>query len=262
MNKTLRYAVGVSVLIGIGAAVYFLKPAPIVAPPTPVARAPVATTPEPPRYPVPSADQDLAGLAKMPLPALDESDPSLREVLSNLVGKESFESLWDSEEILRKFVVTITNAQEGILPREYFPLNPLPGNFLFKNEDGHLVLDPKNYDRYSAILKVVDALDIKKCVGIYFHFYPLMQTTYQEISNHGYFNDRVIKAIDLMLATPEVSKPISLTLLDKSYRYVDTHLEQLTGMQKLFLRSGPENMKKVKEKLRAFRTAIILGIKK
>ena len=72
----------------------------------------------------------------------------------------------------------------------------------------------------------------------------------------GYFNDRLIAAIDDMLAAPELARPPELQLVQGRYLYVDPALESRSVGQKLMMRLGAANEAKLKTKLRAIRTLL------
>jgi len=100
-------------------------------------------------------------------------------------------------------------------------------------------------------------VDARKAVAWYVRYYPLFQQAYRDLGYpHGYFNDRLIVAIDDMLAAPQATPPVALVRTDTYYRFVDPSLQQLSAGQKLMLRLGPENAAKVKAKLREIRAAL------
>ena len=63
--------------------------------------------------------------------------------------------------------------------------------------------------RRNALLKAgnkSDAIDARKLVAVYSRFYPLFQRAYRELGYpNKYFNDRLIEAIDDLLAAAKVS---------------------------------------------------------
>jgi hypothetical protein len=73
----------------------------------------------------------------------------------------------------------------------------------------------------------------------------------------GYFNDRLIAAIDTLLATPEIPGPIKLAQPKVLYEFADPDLETLPAGQKAMLRMGSENAAKAKAKLREVRGELV-----
>jgi hypothetical protein len=245
MDKRIVYGVGGVAILGALAGVYFAKNKSVPIAASIPAAVPLAT-PVQPRYPVPGSPEELAAQIKGPLPSLDQSDGPIMEQLIALFGKEGFDAIFNPADLLKKSVVTIANADDDRLDIDYLPFNPLKENFKAIKQGDHYFLDPKNYERYDLIVKVAEVTDTKKIVAVYLHFYPLIQSAYQEISDHGYFNDRLIKVIDSLLSVPEVSEPLELVALVKSYKFLDKKFEKLTGAQKMFMRMGPENVRKEK----------------
>jgi hypothetical protein len=104
---------------------------------------------------------------------------------------------------------------------------------------------------------------------MYARLYPLFQQAYEEQGYPGkYFNDRVVEVIDQLLATPELSEPIKLTLTHVQgpiqssqpwlrYEFDDPDLEARPAGQKILLRMGRGNADLLKNKLREFRERIV-----
>jgi hypothetical protein len=98
-------------------------------------------------------------------------------------------------------------------------------------------------------LRLADAIDTGKLVGMYAHFYPLFQQAYQELGYpKGYFNDRLIEVIDHLLAAPDVKAPIRLVQPKVIYLFADPDLEARSAGQKLLIRAGSENAALIKAK--------------
>ena len=121
-------------------------------------------------------------------------------------------------------------------------------------------IDAKNYARYAPYMKLAENVDPRTLVTWYVHWYPLFQQAYQQLGfPQGYFNDRLLAAIDNMLAAPNVQSPPALVkTADGHYAFADPTWEALSVGQKLMIRIGPENERAVKNKLRSIR-ALLLG---
>jgi hypothetical protein len=257
MGKKLSYLSLVTLIFGGITAVYFWKNSDVPAPKLEDVKVNPTATPSGPRYTVPKEADLSAENAKMP--SLDESDPTFRGAMIKLFGKDQVDLLFNSENLVRRLVVTVTNSDERRLSPDYFPLNPLQGKFLIYKEGDHLYIDRKNDERYLQFINLINDVSPKLVAKVYLHFYPLFQSAYAEISNQSYFNDRLVVAIDHLLSTPEINGPIELLPLNKSFGYADESLEHLSGSQKMFLRVGLKNEIKGKEWLRQFRNQVILG---
>ena len=82
-----------------------------------------------------------------------------------------------------------------------------------------------------------------------------------------YLNDRAIEVVDLLLATPEPERPPRVHLTEVKgpipstrpwvrYEFVDPQLEALTAGQKILVRMGTANERRLKQKLREFRSQL------
>jgi hypothetical protein len=103
-------------------------------------------------------------------------------------------------------------------------------------------------------VRVFEAFDSRALVRRYVEAYPLFQRAYEELGYpNRYFNDRLIEAIDDMLATPDMTQPIGVIQPKVFYQFTDPDLETRSAGQKVLLRMGGENAAKVKAKLRELR---------
>jgi hypothetical protein len=121
-----------------------------------------------------------------------------------------------------------------------------------------ITTNPDNAARYAPFMRVVAAVDAAKLAQLYVRFYPLFQQAYQELGYpNGYFNDRLIKVIDLLLKTPALPGPVALVQPSVYYKYADPGLESLSAGQKILLRLGNQNEAIAKTKLLQFRNAVM-----
>ena len=121
-----------------------------------------------------------------------------------------------------------------------------------------LVIGPDNWARYAPYVAIAQAVDAKKLVDFYVHFYPLFQQAYEGLGYpKGYFNDRLIEAIDDLLAAPDIGDPIKLVQPKVLYQFADPKLEARSAGQKIMIRMGAANAAKVKAKLAEIRQALM-----
>jgi len=231
-------------------------PAPAVAQ-TPAAT-PAAAQPEPPAilHPIPSAP----GAAEAPdvaLPALDASDATLLASLSNALAGTPFERVLVREAMVRRFVATIDNVPRKTIAARLRPVQPTAGLLVTERAGERTVLAPANAARYDDLMRVIEGGDARALVAVYVRHYALFQQAYRELGYpDGYFNDRLVVAIDSLLATPQVDGPIGLSQPRVLYEFADPGLEALPAGQKAMLRLGPGNEARVKAKLREIRALV------
>lgn len=227
--------------------------------PEEVAVPPIASTPlpmAPPKLEVAPPVEHPVEAAKPaePLPALDESDGAFGKVLSALVGDKPFAALFVPERLVRYIVTTVDNLPREEASVKRWPVRPV-GSWLETTGEGEsLTIGPKNAARYAAYVKVVRGLDAQRLAMKYREFYPLFQEAYRDLGYpQGHFNDRLVAAIDNLLATPEPKEPLRLVQEKVRYQFADPDLEHRSAGQKILLRIGPDNARVVKAKLREFR---------
>jgi hypothetical protein len=239
---------------GVGALYYWknAREAPPPATPPPVANAP-EPAPEPPKPPAIQHPIPEAPPPAKPLPSLADSDPAAQEALAALFGAESLAKAFNTDAAVRRFVATVDNLPRKTTAQRLMPVKPVPGGFAVAGSGSDTTIGSQNALRYRAYVVAMEGVPAKRLVATYVQLYPLFQTAYQELGYpNGYFNDRLIEAIDDMLAAPEVPSP-KLAQPKVLYEFADPALEGLSAGQKIVVRMGPENGKRVKDKLRAIR---------
>lgn len=242
-------------MIAAAAALYYLRPWDSTRPPIPQAQAP-APTPSPaaqgPRFPLPAPPPE-----EKPLPKLNESDATMLEALSSLMGAKAVASFIQPESLIRHIVVTIDNLTRQTFAPQMSPMK-LPGGALRTTGKGDtLAISRENYARYTPYVRLADALDTKRAVQMYTRFYPLFQQAYVDLGfPDGHFNDRFVEVIDHLLATPEVKGPVQLVVPHVLPEYADPALQERSTGQKLLIRMGPENAARVKAKLKELRAEL------
>ena len=218
---------------------------------------PPAPTPEI-RHPI----EDAQGGAEpykdaKPLPALAVSDTTMQNTLADLFGASSLDRIFFTDDILHRFVTTVDNLPRRALPTRYVPVRPTAGPLITAGKDEAMSIGADNAARYTAYVQMADAIDARKLVAVYVHFYPLLQEDYRNLGYpKGYFNDRLVEAIDDMLAAPEVAAPVNLVRPKVVYQYADPDLEARSAGQKIMMRMGSENASRVKAKLREIRSEL------
>ena len=247
---TLVFLVLLAALVGIGiwgVTQFLLKPQPL--PPiadsaTPPSAAPAASSPPStaPRYPV-----DTAPAA--PLPALNESDSAFVSAL----GSSALGRWLVPKDLIRHVVITVDNLPRKSMRPQMWPVRPAAGTFIVT--DGAIA--PTNAERYTPMVRALEAADPEKLVAVYVRWYPLFQEAYREQGYpDGNFNDRLVETLDSLLATPNVSGNVAVTQPKVLWQFADPALEALPVGQKIMLRMGPDNERRVKAKLTVIRALV------
>jgi hypothetical protein len=250
-------AVSIAAALGAGTWYWLQQSKPEVPPPPPPKAAEVKAPALPPAPP-PAILHPIEAAAPAELPALAESDKFVTSALNELFGQKAVLTLLQTDGFVRRVVATVDNlARAHAAPRPW-PVNPMPGKFAVTPGN---VIKPNNDERYTAFVLLVESVDTAKAVALYVRLYPLFQRAYVELGYPDkYFNDRLVEVIDTLLATPVPLAALKVQLTEvrgeiKSerpwvrYEFADPALQALASGQRMLLRSGAVNERRLKAKL-------------
>lgn len=264
---------GVALVVLIGTAGYLWRqqqapaarpaaPPPVatVAPPAPAA--PPAAASEPAiRHPIESPPDNPQTAAPLDAEA----------ALTELFGRKTVLSVFQTQDFARRFVATVDNLGRSHAPVAVWPVNPTPGRLVIEKRDGAEVIGTDNGLRYTAFVLLVETVDLRKAVAMYARLYPQLQQAYEDLGfPKRYFNDRLVEVIDLLLATPDVDQPPKVHLPQINgplqperpwvlYEFDEPALQSLAAGQKILLRMGPVNERRMKGKLLEIRRLVTAG---
>ncbi|MBU6189901.1 MAG: DUF3014 domain-containing protein [Betaproteobacteria bacterium] len=211
-----------------------------------------------PRYPVErilGADSPIDPASA----ALDAaaSDKAIAAALGNFPGREQLLRFVLPADIVQKIVLTIDNLPGDSMSMQYRAVVATPGSFQIERRDGEPAIATQNARRYDAFVAFASGLDTRRLVALYKRFYPLFQKTYRSIGYpEGHFNDRVVQAIDDLLAAPSPAGAIFLDQPRVLYEFAESSLERRSVGQRIMIRVGPEHAAKLKAKLRELRAVL------
>jgi Protein of unknown function (DUF3014) len=195
------------------------------------------------------------------LPPLDSSDAFLRKLAAALSSNPAWGKWLLTDRLARRFVASVDNVAEGRSPKPHLGVLAPSGEFKANERGDAATIDQASFRRYDVVTGVIASLDVKGSAQLYQETLPLFRDAYKEL---GYpdrnFDDTLAKAIRQLLATPEPAGDVALRPAVKSWKLADPALEDLTPAQKHLLRMGPENEKKVKQKLRELAEALNLAV--
>jgi Protein of unknown function (DUF3014) len=254
MNENIKWMAAAVAVVGLSiGAVFYLSSKDDALP----VEAPVAAEPAPPpeepgiKHPLPAPDAEQA------MPLLADSDGAVGGALGEIIGKGGLEQFVITRDLVRNIVVTIDNLSTEKVAERIRPLKPVPGAFAAGGSEDAPVLDAANYERYQALVQLVQSTDTQALVATYQRYYPLFQEAYESLGHPPqYFNDRVIEVIDHLLATPEVQGTIALSRPGMLYEFADPKLESQSAGQKVLTRMGTDNARAIKAKLTELRGAL------
>ena len=236
-------------------------------PAPPIATQPAVEVQAPQAPPSTPAASAAIGEVQHPIEAPTEpgaaSDP--KAALTDLFGARTALSMFHLDDFPRRFAATVDNLGRSSAPSRVWPVVSPSGRFLVERSGDGEVIAADNSLRYTPFVLMVESVDAAHAVATYRRLYPLLQQAYEDLGYPGrYFNDRVVAVIDVLLATPAIdARPkVHLPAIDPSvhperpwvlYQFDDPALESLTAGQKMLLRMGPENERRLKARLVEFR---------
>lgn len=231
--------------------------------PGPATPAPAAPAPEP----VAQAASEPA--IQYPLPTPQDQVPlavdNIAPALTDLLGRKAVDAFLQLGDFPRRVVATVDNLGRGYAPASLWPINPTAGRFTVLEQGGGTVIAPGNGARYTALVALAESIDPVKTVDLYVQMYPLLQRAYEDLGYpKAYFNDRLIQIIDLLLASPVPGGAVPVQLTEVKgpepsvrpwvrYEFADPALQSLAAGQKIMVRVGPANERRLKARLTALR---------
>lgn len=191
------------------------------------------------------------------LPPLYGSDPLVRQQASGLTSHPLLSRYLSPRDLIAKFVVLVENIGKGAVPRQHLQTLGTEGSFeaLQMGEDTY-VLDESSYARFNPVVELFRSVDTSSALTAYGLMRPLFQEAYDQLGNNDSFESAISRAIDHLLAAPVINHPIRLKRSSVMYQFDDADLENLSSAQKQLIRMGPNNTRRIQEKLREFQRAM------
>ncbi len=210
------------------------------------------------RYPVENVTAPGAQVMS-PAPSLADGDALVSEALARFFGGDaSFGGLLLLQDFVRRVVVTVDNLPGERLPLARAPLQMADGGLKVAGEGAARFIDFDNELRYAPYVRLAESVGSGALVAAYVRLYPLFQSAYDELGYPGaYFNDRLVAVIDHLLEAPEVVGPVRVLQPKVRYVFESPALESLSAGQKLLVRMGVDNARRIKAKLRDLRRRLV-----
>lgn len=236
-------------------------------------RQPPVAVPQPQAPPPPPRDRAVPAQApassQVQHPVAADDKPLERHeipaALGGLLGTKAAATFLQMDDFPRRFAATVDSLARDHSPSTIWPVLPTPGRFLVEERAEGPVIAPENAARYTPLVLLAGTIDVPAAVRLYRRMYPLLQQAYRELGfADRYLNDRLVEVIDVLLATPDAPEAPRVELLPVRgpvpslqpwvrYQFVDPELEALSAGQKVLVRIGPVNQRRLKIKLAELR---------
>jgi hypothetical protein len=223
--------------------------------------------------PMPAAPPASQGAIRHPLDlpgeaassAAPAAAPDVEAVLAEAFGRKSVLALFQLDDFARRVVATVDNLGRTQASSRLWPLNPAEGRFMTEKQGESEVISADNGLRYTPHVLLFETVDLRQLVAAYRKLYPQLQAAYQDLGYpRQYFNDRVVEVLDQLIATPEVEAapkvrlpairgPIQPQRPWVLYEFEDPALQSLSAGQRILLRTGQVNQRRLKARLAELR---------
>lgn len=148
---------------------------------------------------------------------------------------------------IRKWVFLVDNIAAGKIPSKNRPLSYDIDKFQVDEAtaEDRFYVSETNFARADTLINVVTALPPQELIRYYQHWLPLLNNAYDELGRGDSFQDRLLQAIDNILAIEPLPEKALLQQPSVFYVYADKKLEKADKLNKFFWRLGSENTEKI-----------------
>lgn len=207
------------------------------------------------------ASAALDSVPPLDLPALDTSDAFIRRFAGQLSAHPQIARWLVSDELVRRFVTTIADLASGMSPRPHLRFMEPQGEFSVQDTGGRIVVDPASYRRYDLMAETFASLDTRGTATLLRQLHPLFVEAHRELGlPDRTFDGDLRAAISTVLTTPVLDTPLEVRRVEAAYTFVDPVHENRPSAQKHLIRMGPQNARRVQEKLAAIAAAMGLSL--
>ena len=268
MKRNVWVAASALAVVAVGALLWWQRQASSPAPPVELPPPKIARTPAPASAPEPAIKHPI----EAPVAADAAAPGDISSALIDLFGRKAVLSMFQVDDFPRRLVATVDNLGRSHAPSRLWPINTSSGRFTVEHSDGAAdIVGADNGLRYTPLMLLVETVDMRQAVAVYARLYPLFQKAYEDLGYpKKYFNDRLVEVVDLLLATPEVEGPLQVHLPQISgpvqpehpwvlYEFDDPALQSLSAGQKILLRIGTVNERRMKARLAEIRRLVTAG---
>ena len=191
------------------------------------------------------------------LPALADLDAFARGLLSPLLKTTAGQSWLTTDHLAEQFTAIVQGVAEGRAPTRMLSRFRPSTPFSVVAKGDRTIIDPQSYARYDAIADAVGAFDAAGAAQAYKTLSPRLNEAYAQLGIQDSTLDAALRrALVVLLSTPVPAGDIAVAPSGGTYVFTDPTLEALTPAQKLLIRTGPANARRIQTQLAAIATAL------
>jgi hypothetical protein len=193
------------------------------------------------------------------LPPLDQLDPTIRTTIGSLTQMSAASAWLATDNLAEQFTAIVQGVADGNAPMRmlarFRPVSPLQ----VTERGGRTVIDPRSYSRYDSVADAVTSLDPAASVRAYRTLAPRLNEAYAQLGIPDSTLDAALEnAIVRLVKTPVPAGDIAVVPRGAGYAFASPELEALSPAQKLLIRTGPVNARRIQARLREI--GLALGI--
>lgn len=191
------------------------------------------------------------------LPSLADSDTLWLQLLERV--SPTLSTWLIPEHQIRRWVVLVDNLASNRIPYEHRPLNYPMAEFsvIDTNDDETELFNTANYKRADLLVQTITLIPNDQAVALYQNWLPLFDEAFAELGYDVGFHDRLLQAIDNILAVEPIQQPQQLKHATVLFTYTAEELEQATALEKFLWRLGPENTRKLQNYLQQLQPLLL-----
>ncbi len=191
------------------------------------------------------------------LPALADLDAFARGLVSPLLKTAIGQSWLTTDHLAEQFTAIVQGVAEGRAPTRMLGRFRPSAPFRVITKGDRTVIDPQTYARYDVIADAVGGLDPAAAAQAYKTLLPRLNEAYAQLGIQDATLDAALqRALVVLLSTPVPSGDVAVVPSGGTYVFADPTLEALTPAQKLLIRTGPANARRIQTQLAALATAL------
>jgi hypothetical protein len=193
------------------------------------------------------------------LPPLGELDPFIRSTIGSLTQMSAAETWLATDHLAEQFTAIVQGVAEGKAPSRMLARFRPSMPFAVTERGGQTVIDPRSFARFDGIADTVTSLDTAASARAYRTLAPRLNEAYAQLGITDSTLDAALEhAIIRLVKTPVPDGDIAVVPRGGAYAFADADLEALSPAQKLLLRTGPANARRIQARLREI--GLALGI--
>jgi Protein of unknown function (DUF3014) len=193
------------------------------------------------------------------LPPLDETDPLVRQLVSQLSSHPRVAAWLATDGLLRNFALVVVSVSGGATPIKALQSQRPSAPFEARDTPKGPVIDQASYHRYDAYADAIASLDARNTAKLYETLKPRIAEAYRDL---GYpdadIDGAFTRAMIVLLRAPRLEGDVPVVRVSVNWKYADPEIEALTPAERQLIRMGPRNERIIQDKLREI--APFLGI--